>query len=51
MISKEIENCLHIMLALENPSIIVDLRTNNGFKGFTVDLTHFGMKWLVFSMR
>jgi hypothetical protein len=32
-ISKEIEECLQIMLQLEDPSIVVDLRTNNGFKG------------------
>ncbi|CAB4420652.1 unnamed protein product [Rhizophagus irregularis] len=37
VISKEIENRLRIMLALEDPSIIVDLRINNGFKGSTFD--------------
>ncbi|POG72960.1 hypothetical protein GLOIN_2v1773072 [Rhizophagus irregularis DAOM 181602=DAOM 197198] len=33
VISKEIEERLRIMMQLEDPSIIVDLRTNNGFKG------------------
>jgi hypothetical protein len=37
VISKEIENRLRIMLALEDPSIIVDLRINNGFKGSRFD--------------
>ena len=32
-ICKEIEERLRIMLMVEDPSIIVDLRTNNGFKG------------------
>lgn len=31
------ENRLRIMLALEDPSIIVDLCTNNGFKGSKFD--------------
>ena len=33
IISREIEERLHLMLTLEDPSIIFDLRTNNGFKG------------------
>ena len=32
-ISREIEERLHLMMALEDPSITFDLRTNNGFKG------------------
>ncbi|GBC34593.2 hypothetical protein GLOIN_2v1766801 [Rhizophagus irregularis DAOM 181602=DAOM 197198] len=35
VISKDIENHLRIMLALEDPSIIVDLHINNRFKGST----------------
>ncbi|CAB4392337.1 unnamed protein product [Rhizophagus irregularis] len=33
VISKEIEERLRIMMQLEDPLIIVDLHTNNGFKG------------------
>ncbi|RGB40612.1 hypothetical protein C1646_753192 [Rhizophagus diaphanus] len=33
VISKEIEERLRIMMQLKDPSIIVDLHTNNGFKG------------------
>ena len=32
-ISKEIEERLRLMVLLEDPSIIIDLRTNNGFQG------------------
>ncbi|PKC55717.1 hypothetical protein RhiirA1_475124, partial [Rhizophagus irregularis] len=38
VISKKIEECLRIMMQLENPSIIVDLRANNGFKGKKFDI-------------
>ena len=37
-ISREIEERLHLMLALEDPSIIFDLRANNGFKGNKFDI-------------
>jgi hypothetical protein len=37
-ICKEIEDRLRIMLSLEDPSIIVDLRINNGFKGKEFDI-------------
>ncbi|GES98745.1 hypothetical protein GLOIN_2v1804101 [Rhizophagus clarus] len=37
IISKEIEERLKIMLMLEDPSIIVDMRINNGFKGTKFD--------------
>jgi len=37
-ISKELEERLHIMLAMEDPSIICDLRQNNGFKGTKFDI-------------
>lgn len=37
-ISREIEERLRLMLALEDPSIIFDLRTNNGFKGNKFDI-------------
>ena len=37
-ISKEIEEHLRVMMQLEDPSIIVDLRTNNGFKGKKFDV-------------
>jgi hypothetical protein len=37
-ISKEIEKRLRIMMQLEDPSIVVDLRTNNGFKGKKFDV-------------
>ena len=30
-ISKEMEERLHLMMLLEDPFIIIDLRTNNGF--------------------
>jgi len=36
-ICKEIEDRLRIMITLEDPSIIVDLRINNGFKGKEFD--------------
>lgn len=36
-ISKEIEERLRIMMQLEDLSIVVDLRTNNGFKGRKFD--------------
>jgi len=32
-ISKEMEERLRLMVLLEDPSIIIDLRTNNGFQG------------------
>jgi hypothetical protein len=32
-ISKEMEERLRIMMLLEDPSIIIDLRTNSGFYG------------------
>ena len=38
IISKEIEDRLRLILVLEDPSIIVDLRTNNGFKGSRFDI-------------
>ncbi|PKK55428.1 hypothetical protein RhiirC2_802419 [Rhizophagus irregularis] len=38
VISKEIEECLRIMMQLENPPIIVNLRANNGFKGKKFDI-------------
>ena len=37
-ICKEIEERLRIMLMVEDPSIIVDLRINNGFKGKEFDI-------------
>ncbi|CAB5362453.1 unnamed protein product [Rhizophagus irregularis] len=37
-IGKEIEERLRLMISLEDPSIIVDLRTNNGFKGSKFDI-------------
>ena len=37
-ICKEVEDRLRIMLTLEDPSIIVDLRINNGFKGKEFDI-------------
>ncbi len=37
-ICKEIEDRLRLMLTLEDPSIIVDLRINNGFKGKEFDV-------------
>lgn len=37
-ISREIEERLHLMLALEDLSITFDLRTNNGFKGNKFDI-------------
>ncbi len=37
-ICKEIEDRLRIMLTLEDPSIIVDLRINNSFKGKEFDI-------------
>ena len=36
-ISREVEERLRLMLALEDPSIILDLRANNGFKGTKFD--------------
>ena len=36
-ISKELEERLRMMLLLEDPSIIVDMRINNGFKGTKFD--------------
>lgn len=36
-ISKELENRLRLMLTMEDPSIICDLRQNNGFKGTKFD--------------
>ncbi|RGB32826.1 hypothetical protein C1646_762410 [Rhizophagus diaphanus] len=36
--NREIEERLRLMLALEDPSIIFDLRTNNGFKGNKFDI-------------
>ena len=37
-ICKEIEDRLRIMLTLEDPSIIVNLRINNDFKGKEFDI-------------
>jgi len=37
-ISKEIEERLRLMILLEDPSIIIDLRTNNGFRGSKFDI-------------
>uniref|UniRef100_U9UBY5 Uncharacterized protein n=1 Tax=Rhizophagus irregularis (strain DAOM 181602 / DAOM 197198 / MUCL 43194) TaxID=747089 RepID=U9UBY5_RHIID len=37
-ISKEIEERLRLMMLLEDPSIIIDLRTNNGFRGSKFDI-------------
>ena len=36
-ISKELEERLRWMLALQDPNITVDLRINNGFKGTNFD--------------
>lgn len=36
-ISKELEERLRWMLVLQDPSITVDLRVNNGFKGTNFD--------------
>ncbi|GBC24914.1 hypothetical protein GLOIN_2v1501821 [Rhizophagus irregularis DAOM 181602=DAOM 197198] len=40
-ISKEMEEILRLMMSLEDPSIIIDLRINNGFQGS--NLIYFGM--------
>jgi len=37
-ISKEMEERLRLMMLLEDPSIIIDLRTNNGFRGSKFDI-------------
>jgi hypothetical protein len=37
-ICKEIEDRLRLMLMLEDPSIIIDLRVNSGFKGKEFDI-------------
>ena len=37
-ISREVEERLRLMLALEDPLIIFDLRANNGFKGTVFDI-------------
>ncbi|PKC57243.1 hypothetical protein RhiirA1_472800 [Rhizophagus irregularis] len=37
-ISKEIEERLRFIILLEDPSIIIDLRTNNGFQGSKFDI-------------
>lgn len=37
IISKELEERLRMMLLLEDPSITVDMRINNGFKGTKFD--------------
>ena len=37
VISKELEERLRWMLALQDPNITVDLRVNNGFKGTNFD--------------
>ncbi|CAG8730868.1 31219_t:CDS:2 [Gigaspora margarita] len=37
-ISKDMQECLKLMLELEDPNIIVDLRTNNRFKGSKFDI-------------
>ena len=37
-ISKEIEERLRLMMLLEDPFIIIDLRTNNGFRGSKFDI-------------
>lgn len=37
-ISKEMEERLRLMMLLEDPSIIIDLRTNNGFRGSRFDI-------------
>ncbi|CAB4383261.1 unnamed protein product [Rhizophagus irregularis] len=37
-ISKEIEERLRLMMLLEDPSIIIDLRTNNGFQVSKFDI-------------
>jgi hypothetical protein len=37
-ISKEMEERLWLMMLLEDPSIIIDLRTNNGFRGSKFDI-------------
>ena len=37
-ISKDLEERLRFMLAMEDPSIIIDLRVNNGFRGTKFDL-------------
>uniref|UniRef100_U9TUG4 Uncharacterized protein n=1 Tax=Rhizophagus irregularis (strain DAOM 181602 / DAOM 197198 / MUCL 43194) TaxID=747089 RepID=U9TUG4_RHIID len=37
-ISKEIEERLRLIILLEDPSIIIDLRTNNGFQGSKFDI-------------
>ena len=40
VISRDVEERLRLMLTLSDPSIIFDLRTNNGFKG-----TKFNIFW------
>jgi hypothetical protein len=37
-ICKEIKDRLRLMLMLEDPSIIIDLRVNSGFKGKEFDI-------------
>lgn len=37
-ISKEMEERLRLMMLLEDSSIIIDLRTNNGFQGSKFDI-------------
>ena len=37
-ISKEMKERLRLMMLLEDPSIIIDLRTNNGFRGSKFDI-------------
>ena len=37
-ISKEIEEKLYLMMLLEDPSIIIDLRTNNRFQRSKFDI-------------
>ena len=37
-ISKEMKERLRLMMLLEDPSIIIDLRTNNRFRGSKFDI-------------
>uniref|UniRef100_U9TF30 Uncharacterized protein n=1 Tax=Rhizophagus irregularis (strain DAOM 181602 / DAOM 197198 / MUCL 43194) TaxID=747089 RepID=U9TF30_RHIID len=48
-ISKEMEEILRLMMSLEDPSIIIDLRINNGFQGS--NLIYFGMNLMDILMR
>ncbi len=38
IISRKVKKRLHLILALENLSILLDLRINNNFKGIKFDI-------------